>query len=207
MNPTKAKLMSAVTDLLKEDGIAGVSARAVADRAGVNQALVFYHFGTVMDLVDQACRAATDEAAASYRDELAEVTSLSELLALGRVLHERERAAGNITVMAQLLAGAQRDKTLAETGRYAMGRWNQEIEAAVARALAGSPVESVVDATGLSRAISSAFIGLLMYDGVDRPGADSAFASLEQLGSLVEVIEDLGPAARLVLRSRLKGRG
>ncbi|MER7557625.1 TetR/AcrR family transcriptional regulator [Nocardioides sp. NPDC126508] len=207
MNPTKAKLMSAVTDLLKEDGIAGVSARAVADRAGVNQALVFYHFGTVMDLVDQACRAATDEAAASYRDELAEVTSLSELLALGRVLHERERAAGNITVMAQLLAGAQRDKTLAETGRYAMGRWNEEIEAAVARALEGSPVESVVDAPGLSRAISSAFVGLLMYDGVDRPGADSAFASLEQLGALVEVIEDLGPAARLVLRSRLKGRG
>ncbi|MBG6094662.1 TetR/AcrR family transcriptional regulator [Nocardioides sp. NBC_00368] len=207
MNPTKAKLMSAVTDLLKEDGIAGVSARAVADRAGVNQALVFYHFGTVMDLVDQACRAATDEAAASYRDELAEVTSLSELLALGRVLHERERAAGNITVMSQLLAGAQRDKTLAETGRYAMGRWNEEIEAAVARALEGSPVESVVDAPGLSRAISSAFVGLLMYDGVDRPGADSAFAALEQLGSLVEVIEDLGPAARLVLRSRLKGRG
>ncbi len=207
MNPTKAKLMSAVTDLLKEDGIAGVSARAVADRAGVNQALVFYHFGTVMDLVDQACRAATDEAAASYRDELAEVTSLSELLALGRVLHERERAAGNITVMAQLLAGAQRDKTLAETGRYAMGRWNQEIEAAVARALEGSPVEGVVDAPGLSRAISSAFVGLLMYDGVDRPGADAAFASLEQLGALVEVIEDLGPAARLVLRSRLKGRG
>lgn len=207
MNPTKAKLMSAVTDLLKEDGIAGVSARAVADRAGVNQALVFYHFGTVMDLVDQACRAATDEAAASYRDELAEVTSLSELLALGRVLHERERAAGNITVMSQLLAGAQRDKTLAETGRYAMGRWNEEIEAAVARALEGSPVESVVDAPGLSRAISSAFVGLLMYDEVDRPGADSAFAALEQLGSLVEVIEDLGPAARLVLRSRLKGRG
>ena len=43
-----------------------------------------------------------------------------------------------------------------------------------------------------------------MYDGVDRPGAESAFASLEQLGTLAE---DLGPAARLVLRSRLKGRG
>jgi len=207
MNPTKAKLMLAVTDLLKEDGIAGLSARVIAARADVNQALVFYHFGTVMDLVDQACRAVTDEAAASYRDELAEVTSLSELLELGRELHERERAAGNITVMAQLLAGAQRDKTLAETARYALGRWNEEIETAVARALEGSPVDGVVDAPGLSRAISSAFIGLLMYDGVDRPGAESAFASLEQLGTLVEVIEDLGPAARLVLRSRLKGRG
>ncbi|MEU0314506.1 TetR family transcriptional regulator [Nocardioides sp. NPDC006273] len=207
MNPTKAKLMLAVTDLLKEDGIAGLSARAIATRADVNQALVFYHFGTVTDLVDQACRAATDEAAASYRDEFAEVTSLSELLELGWGLHERERAAGNITVMAQLLAGAQRDETLAETARYALARWNGEIEDAVARALRGSPVEAVVDAPGLSRAISAAFIGLLMYDGVDRPGADSAFASVEQLGALVEVIEDLGPAARLVLRSRLKGRG
>ena len=122
MNPTKAKLMLAVTDLLKQEGIAGLSARAVADRAGVNQALVFYHFGTVVDLVDQACRAVSDEAAASYREEFGQVTSLSELLELGRGLHERERAVGNITVMAQLLAGAQRDKTLAETARYALGR-------------------------------------------------------------------------------------
>ncbi|MFJ9393145.1 TetR/AcrR family transcriptional regulator [Nocardioides sp. NPDC101246] len=207
MNPTKAKLMLAVTDLLKEDGIAGLSARAIAARAEVNQALVFYHFGTVMDLVDQACRAATNEAAASYRDELVEVTSLAELLELGRSLHERERAAGTVTLMAQLMAGAQRDKTLAETARYAMARWNEEIEAAVARALEGSPFEGVVAVSGLSRAISSAFVGLLLYDGVDRPGAESAFESLEQLGALVEVIEDLGPAARLVLRSRLKGRG
>lgn len=207
MNPTKAKLMLAATDLLKDDGIAGLSARAIAARADVNQALVFYHFGTVMDLVGEACRAATDEAAAFYQDEFAKVGSLSELLEIGRGLHERERAAGNVTIMAQLLAGAQRDETLAETARYALGRWNAEIESAVARAVSGSPVEGVVDTPGLSRAISSAFIGLLMYDGVDRPGAESAFASLEQLGALVEVIEDLGPAARMVLRSRLKGRG
>jgi len=35
--------MSATTDTLREDGLAQLSARAVATRAGVNQALIFYH--------------------------------------------------------------------------------------------------------------------------------------------------------------------
>lgn len=40
--------------------------------------------------------------------------------------------------------------------------------------------------------------------GVDRTGANQAAAAIAQLGALVEVIEDLGPAARRVLRARLR---
>lgn len=204
MSDTRAKLQQAAVDALRDDGIAGLSARVIATRAGVNQALVFYHFGTVTELVDRACRTAVDDAARAYHAELAEVSTLRGLLDLGRSLHEREKAAGNVAVMAQLMAGAQRDDTLAGTARYAMDCWSAEIEQTVARAVSGSPIADVVDTAGLSRVISAAFIGLELYEGVDPAGATTAFDTLERLSTLLEVVDGLGPATSRMLRARLK---
>lgn len=47
MNATRAKLLAAAADTVREQGAAAASARVIAARAEVNQALIFYHFGTV----------------------------------------------------------------------------------------------------------------------------------------------------------------
>ena len=44
---TRAVLIAAAIDTLREAGFAGASARRIAKRAGCNQALIFYHFGSV----------------------------------------------------------------------------------------------------------------------------------------------------------------
>jgi AcrR family transcriptional regulator len=204
VNPTKAKLLTAAAESLREDGIAGLSARAIAGRAGVNQALIFYHFGTVGELVEAACRQAVDDSAAFYREQFAAVSSLGELLALGRDLHERERAAGNVAMMAQLMSGAQTDQTLASAANYAMSRWNLEIESVVHRVLRDHPLADLTDPAGLARAISAGFIGLELYEGIDPVGAALALAALEQLGLLVDVMDDLGPVARRAVRAKVK---
>jgi AcrR family transcriptional regulator len=201
---TRDKLLLAAQEALVEDGITHVSARTVATRAGVNQALVFYHFGTVSELVAAAARARTEASLDHYREQFAAVDSLTGLLALGERLHAREREAGNVALMAQLMAGAQRDEVLAEAARHAMDVWRAEVESVVRRVLAPSPVADVVDADGLARAISAAFIGLELYDGVDPDGAAAAVAALERLGVLLEVVEDLGPGARRAVRARLR---
>ena len=115
MTDTRTRLLVAAIETLRVDGIAGLSARTIATRAGANQALVFYHFKTVSGLVDAAVRASVDESVEYYRRRFAAVTSLVQLLAAGRELHERERATGNVAVMAQLMAGAQRDPALRDT--------------------------------------------------------------------------------------------
>jgi AcrR family transcriptional regulator len=206
---TRDKLLRATQEALVEDGIAHLSARAVATRAGVNQALVFYHFGTVSELVEAAARALADESLGHYRERFAAVDSLGALLALGEAVHAHERTTGNVAVMAQLMAGAQRDEVLARAARYAMDLWRQEVESVVRRVLEPSPLADVVEPAGLARAMSAAFIGLELYEGVDADGAASALASLEQLGVLVEVLDDLGPVARRAVRARLRrgGRG
>ena len=128
------------------------------------------------------------------------------MLAVGRALHERERAGGNVAMMAQLMAGAQTDPTLADAARYAMARWNAEIETVVRRVLRDHPLAEITDPAGLARAISAGFIGLELYEGVDPEGAELALQSLEQLGLLVDVMDDLGPVARRAVRAKTRGR-
>jgi len=203
---TKDRLLAAAAETLSDHGIAGLSARTIAAAADVNQALIFYHFGTVDDLVDAACRQATDQRVEFYRAYFADVTTLPDLLRLGRELHEREREMGNVAMMAQLMAGAQRNATLARAGQYAMAAWSAEIETVVARCLAGSPLAEIADVAGLARAVSAAFIGLELYEGVDPQGATTALDALDGLAVLIDVVDDLGPVARKALRAKVRRR-
>ncbi|SDO79809.1 regulatory protein, tetR family [Nakamurella panacisegetis] len=204
MTDARQKLLDAALVTLRDKGIAGTSARVIAGEAGLSQGLVFYHFGSVDALIDAACRTATKARVDLYRDRFARVTSLHDLLALGRTLHDEERAAGSVTVMAQVLAGAQQSPALVEAGRHSLDLWLSEIESTIRRVIVESPIADAIDVRGLSRAVSAAFIGLELYEGVDPAGATDAFAALDQLAVLIEVVEDLGPIARRALRNRMR---
>jgi AcrR family transcriptional regulator len=203
---TRARLIDGALDAIRRHGIAGTSARTIAAAAGVNQALVFYHFGTVHDLLKAASLAAAEARVAAFGDRLAAVTSLPELLAVGRELHAEERTLGNVQVLAQMLAGAQTDPQLAEATAGALRLWFAPVEQALARLLAGSPLAELLDTAGLARAASAAFIGLELFEGVDPDGAAAALDAVERLAILAEVVDDLGPVARRTLRAKLKRR-
>ncbi|MBC2873874.1 MULTISPECIES: TetR/AcrR family transcriptional regulator [Streptomyces] len=208
---TRAKLLDAALRTLAEQGIAKVSARSIAATAGVNQALVFYHFGSVDELLSTACRHGAEQRVARYRDRLDRVRTLSELLELGRELHAVERAEGNVAVLAQLLAGAQNQPRLAPATAAGLALWIDEIERVLVRVLADTPLAGFVDSPGLARAVASAFVGLELYEGVDADGALRALDALDQLSGLVSVLEGLGPVAQRAVRARLRrgagGRG
>jgi AcrR family transcriptional regulator len=200
----KQRLIDGALQAIRTQGIAGVSARTVAAAAGLSQALVFYHFGSVDELLSAACQTATEQRVNAYRERLAAVGSLRELLDLGRVLHEEERRQGNVTVLAQLLAGAQADSRLAGPVAAALRLWTDEIEGVLRRVLDTSALRDLADPAGLASAVSAAFIGLELYEGVDPRGATAALDALERLAVLVDVVEDLGPIARRALQARTR---
>jgi len=201
---TADRLVDSAIVTLRTQGITGTSARAVALAADVNQALIFYHFDGMDGLLAEACRRNTEQRVAHYRDRFAGVGSLRELLEVGREIHATERAEGNVAVLAQLLAAGQTDPALGRVTADALNQWVREIEAVLTRVLHDSPLAEVVDPAGLSRALSAAFVGLELYEGVDAEGGSSALDALDQLGTLVEVVEELGPLARRALRSRIR---
>ncbi|MEV0254366.1 TetR/AcrR family transcriptional regulator [Streptomyces sp. NPDC050732] len=201
---TRTKLLEGALRTLTEQGIAKTSARSIAAAAGVNQALVFYHFGSVDDLLAEACRYGTEQRVSRYRERLAGIGSLSELLAFGREMHEEEREAGHVAVLGQLLAGAQTQPRLAAATGAGLALWIAEIEHVLTRVLAGSPLGEFVDPVGLARAVAASFVGMELYEGVDAVGSERALDSLEQLSVLVTAVEDLGPLAQRAVRHRLR---
>jgi|SRR5882672_7869663 len=205
MSPdTRTRLMEGTIAALRTHGIAGVSARTIAAAAGVNQALVFYHFGSVDELLTAACRWSTEEQVAEYQERFAAVGSLRELQTVGREMHAQERAAGNITVLAQLLAGAHTNPAIAAATRDSFALWIAEIEKALVRLLADSPLGEIADVPGLARAICASFIGMELYDGVDPDGVELAFDALDQLGAVLEYLDGLGPTARRAVRAAVR---
>ncbi|GLX04442.1 TetR family transcriptional regulator [Microbispora sp. NBRC 16548] len=204
MGDTRTRLLEGALETLRTQGIAGASARAIASTAGVNQALVFYHFGSVDDLLAAALRHGSEQRVAVYRARFAAVNSLKELLDLGRSLHADEREAGSLAVLAQMLAGSQMDDKLAPATAAGLGMWVAEVEDVLHRVLAGTPLAEFVDVAGLARATAAAFVGLELYEGVDKDGAERAFDSVEQLAGLVAVLEDMGPLVRRTVRARLR---
>lgn len=200
---TRARLLAATIDLLAGPGLTAISARSVANAAGVNQALVFYHFSTVSALVREATRVSTQRGVDHYRPALDATSSLTELLEVGRRLHAEESAGGSVRVMAQLLAAGQTDPEHAQTARDCLELWFAEVARAVDRLLTDSPIRELVNLTDLGRTIGAAFIGLELYDGVDPDGATAALDSLAGLGVLIEVLDGLSPLERKLLKKRI----
>lgn len=195
---TRRKLLDGAIDTVRAEGLAGTSARSIARTAGVNQALIFYHFDTVDALLAEAARRAAQERVEPYRARFATVTTLAELLAAGRALWAEEEARGNAAVLAQLLAGAQTSPALAEGTAAALGLWSAEVETVLRRVLPESPLAGLLDPVATAQAVSAAFAGLSLFGAI---GATPD--ALGQLEALVALVDDLGPLERRLVARRL----
>src|SRR5258706_1713012 len=103
---TRAALVSAALETVKAEGFARTTARAIAQRAGVNQALVFYHYGGVNDLLLAALERSSAERLAAYRSALADVDSLDQAAARSAELYREDVAGGHVTVLAELVGAS-----------------------------------------------------------------------------------------------------
>src|ERR687885_837115 len=101
---TRGRILEATLETLRTVGFAGATSRAIARAAGVNQALLFYHYGSLDALLLAALDRTSEERLERYRAAVAEAETPEELAAvLGRVYAE-DRDSGHMTVVAQMIA-------------------------------------------------------------------------------------------------------
>lgn len=185
---TRARLLRAARELVCEAGVHGASARKIAARAEVNQALVFYYFTTVSDLVAAASRHYVEAEITQHRDALAAVARIGDLLAVGRAIQEREEATRNVAFMTQILAAAPHDPVIAAAARHALRAWVGAIREPLHRVLAGSPAGELLDLDGLAHLVASGFIGVELYAGSDPSGGEQARDTLARVGSVLDAL-------------------
>ena len=120
---TRDALVRGAIDALKEQGFAGASAREIARRAGCNQGLVFYHFGSVTNLL----LAALDEVSATrhlhYQAAVDRAHGLDALVDAAEQVFEEDLDAGHIAVLAEMIAGASATPGLAPEVAARIAPW------------------------------------------------------------------------------------
>ena len=104
---TRAALIAAAITTLRESGFAAASARRIAATAGCNQALIFYHFGSVPDLLVAALEDISTRRMAAYRGLLDRMGTVAELVDAAREIVLTDLDEGHVTVLVEMFSGAQ----------------------------------------------------------------------------------------------------
>lgn len=160
---TRIRLLDAAARLIAERGWGEVTTRLVAERAGVNQALVHYHFGSMDRLLREAAISRIGPELSAAVDPIAADGSLGDALAHSVAGLERfQPASETSTLMAEVLLRSTRDPELADL----MGDVLRSFRAALARRLGDGAtrgeVRDDIPPDVLATIVGAALDGLLL---------------------------------------------
>ncbi|WKX70428.1 TetR/AcrR family transcriptional regulator [Streptomyces sp. XD-27] len=194
---TKDRLIEAATTVLKAHGYGGTSARTIAKEAGVNSALVFYHFGGVDQLLLAALDRSSAERMAQHSATVAEVRTLEELAEAATRIYRDDLDDGHITLFSELVAAAVAKPELREEVSKRVEPWLEFIESTLERVIGGTPLARLTPPRDLANAAITFYLGVNLFTvlDADRSRTESVFA----------MVKRLAPRAKL-LTMRLPGR-
>jgi AcrR family transcriptional regulator len=184
---TRARILDAALQALRDEGIAGISARNIARHGGFNQALIFYHFGSVEGLLVAVARSESERRSALYAPALAEVSSLPELVAVARRLHDEEFQAGTVAALTQMLAGAVGSEDLSRGIAESLRPWTTLVGETIDRLLDETPFGDLLPHDDLTSGVAALFLGIELLTGLDPDLAGgSLFTTMETVATLID---------------------
>jgi len=161
---TKARIVAATLATLKAEGIVGTSARVIARTGDFNQALIFYHFGSVNDLIIAAVSQMSERRLENHRDQLEKAASLPELIRIARRLHADDMENDNMTVLTQAFAGAAGDAEMGPKLYAKLQPWSDLVGATIERIVTDLPGAGTVPTAQIASAISAMFLGIELLE-------------------------------------------
>jgi len=199
--------MDATIEGLRTLGLSGITARELASIGDFNQALTFYHYGSMDEALISAIGGLAERRMENHRDRLLQADSLVGLLAIARELHLEDRDSGEMTALVQAYAAGtgERDPLLGPKLHQSFTGWTELISDGVDSVL-GQRFDDVMDGESIGLLISTLFVGIELIDNLDptQGTADQMFAALTPMATLIDNLltspyaDDLG---------RLMGQG
>ena len=184
---TRRALTDAALDVLRHQGFASATARTIAAKAGCNQGLVFYHFGSVVNLLLAALDEVSAQRRERYEKALVGVHGPSELVELAARVFAEDLDTGDAKLLVEMIAGATSTPGLARGVKARMAPWAQFAEVAVEPVLRGSPLGQLVAARDLAHAVVALYLGLELLSHLDGDRAP-ALALFDQARRLLPLV-------------------
>jgi AcrR family transcriptional regulator len=196
---TKALLVESAVETLKARGFAGASAREIAKTGRFNQALIFYHFGSVQNLLLAGLDSVSERRLHAYRPAFARANTVADFAALARDIYREDLENGYVTVLGEMVAGGVSDP---ELGREVVARilpWIDLVDGKVRALTAGSSLEPMIPARDVAFAIIALYLGIDMLSHLDGDHTRSE--------ALLDVAMDAAPLAQALLASESRRAG
>jgi len=164
---TRERIIAAAIASLREEGFAGTSARSIARHGDFNQALIFYHFGSVPDLLVTTLETVAEARLQAYRKDVARVSDLGQAVELARRNYRRDLDEGHITVLTELIAGASSMPELGPELVRCVEPWIAFATETIARLLQGTMLERVVRPRDIASTLVALYLGMELLDHLD----------------------------------------
>jgi AcrR family transcriptional regulator len=156
---TRALLLAAAADLLREEGYAATSTRAVADRAGARLSLVHYHFGSKRGLLLAVLEDLTERLLDRQRAMFSDDRSFAEQWRTACDYLREDVDSGYVRILWELWAAGLADPELAERWRATQRGWRELIEARLERLQTDRGAELPMHPRALATLIGNLFEG------------------------------------------------
>ena len=190
LGATKARILDATFRRLAQGGYAALSTREIAKDAGLNHALINYHFGTKDQLVIEVLDEANRQLLARQQRMYAQAGGFAEKWAQARRFYENDKASGFVRVQAELWAASMSNPGLREKFLPRLLAWRGVVLGAVREALAaleahGTKLPAPFNAEVLACWISEFWLGMEFVDligaGEQRAEHEAALDAMQQL--------------------------
>ena len=185
--PTKERILQAALETVKREGFAGTSARAVARTGGFNQALIYYYFGSLNELLLATLEETSRRRLASYRARMDEIHTLEDLARVGGELYAGDLKEGHIAVLTELLTAALPNPEMGPRIVASMAPWFELAEDAIGRVMGGTVAEGLLPARTLAHGLVAFYVGIEMLYHLDRDEsrAEELFRMFANLAGVV----------------------
>ncbi len=169
---TREQLLHATVELMAELGIDRVRTRSIAERAGVNPALVHYHFGSVSALVLEAAQDALLRTLGPSLEAFQSGATLGDSIhAILVWLDQYGGTTPGSTILAEAMVKATRNTAFRKWATEASRRFRSIIEERLLVAREAGELDSRQDVGATAVVLAAALDGLLFHRLVD-PGLD-----------------------------------
>ena len=166
-NATRQALVDAAIESLRFDGFAGASARAIAARAGSNQSLVFYHFGSVAELLLAALDEVSARRLARYTAAVAGIDAPVRLVAAATEIFREDLDEGYVTVLVEMIAGAASSPELGKQVAKRIAPWREFAQSTIEATISATPLASLVPVGDAAYAVVALYLGMEMLSHLD----------------------------------------
>ena len=191
---TRERILEAAFETVRREGYANTSARAIARRGSFNQALIFYHFGEVNQLLLAAVDRVGEARRKRYREVLGSPADPLEFAARARLLYDEDVDSGHSTVVAELFAASSGNPVLREHMLARMESWLGFTEELFKRFLEGSPLAALIEPKAAAGAVLALYLGmdLLIHLDGDRRRATDLFDTGDRLAATLGTLFEGG---------------